>query len=64
MVCLFPTQETMFPFLDMHYTINMSYIFQIRFGFKMTEESEISHWNQVLQNPGKEYTSWHVIMEQ
>ena len=30
----------------------------------MTEESEISHWNQVLQNPGKEYTSWHVIMEQ
>ena len=58
-----PTEQSMLPFSK---SINQLSLFslQVRFGFKMTEESEISHWNQVLQNPGKEYTSWHVIMDQ
>ena len=45
-------------------TINLYlFVFQVRLGSGMTEESEFSHWNQVLQNPDKEFTSWHVLME-
>ena len=60
---MFPTLYSMIPFSESINQLSLISL-QVRFGFKMTEESEISHWNQVLQNPGKEYTSWHVIMEQ
>ena len=36
---------------------------QVRLGFGATEESEFTHWNNVLQNPGRDYTSWHTLME-
>ena len=36
---------------------------QVRLGLGATEESEFTHWNNVLQNPGRDYTSWHTLME-
>ena len=36
---------------------------EVRLGFGATEDSEFNHWNQVLQNPGKEFRHWHTLME-
>ena len=35
---------------------------QVRLGYGATEESEIQHWNQVLQNPGKAFINSHMLM--
>ncbi len=36
---------------------------EVKLGYGATEDSEFNHWNQVLQNPGREYRHWHTLME-